>query len=184
MEKREQIIKASMELFVEFGFEHSPSSKIAKKASVGEGTIFRYFKTKNELINETYVYVKNSMANYIFQNLTGKEDTKEAVKIVWKDLLKWGFEKKIEAQFLERFYGSTYINNLSFEQARIPFKPGLNVFLNAKEESLIKNISLELFRDLTFGMFHCFRKEILRKGKLDEDFLEQSFEMYWGTIKK
>lgn len=54
MKKSEQtrikIITAACELFCEKGYSATSTSEIAKKAEVSEGTIFRYFATKKELL--------------------------------------------------------------------------------------------------------------------------------------
>lgn len=49
-EKHINIIVAAIELFSEKGFEATTTSEIAKKAHVAEGTIYRYFKTKKDLL--------------------------------------------------------------------------------------------------------------------------------------
>jgi AcrR family transcriptional regulator len=44
----QQIIEAAREVFLEFGFS-APSSEIARRAEVSEGTIFKRFRTKEDL---------------------------------------------------------------------------------------------------------------------------------------
>ncbi|MBE6066240.1 MAG: TetR/AcrR family transcriptional regulator [Clostridium lundense] len=45
-----QIIEAAVKVFSEKGFGQSRTSEIAKEADVAEGTIFRYYKTKQDLL--------------------------------------------------------------------------------------------------------------------------------------
>jgi AcrR family transcriptional regulator len=45
-----QIIDAAVKIFAEKGFDGSRTSDIAKEAEVAEGTIFRYYKTKKDLL--------------------------------------------------------------------------------------------------------------------------------------
>lgn len=49
-EKQINILSAAIELFSEKGYEATATSEIAKKANVAEGTIFRYYKTKKDLL--------------------------------------------------------------------------------------------------------------------------------------
>lgn len=49
-ERQLNILSAAIELFSEKGYEATATSEIAKKAKVAEGTIFRYYKTKKELL--------------------------------------------------------------------------------------------------------------------------------------
>jgi AcrR family transcriptional regulator len=45
-----QILNAAIKVFSKKGFGNSRISEIAKEANVAEGTIFRYYKTKNDLL--------------------------------------------------------------------------------------------------------------------------------------
>jgi AcrR family transcriptional regulator len=49
-EKEENILLAAIDLFSEKGFAATTTSEIAKKAGVSEGTIFRYFSTKKDIL--------------------------------------------------------------------------------------------------------------------------------------
>ncbi|WP_374017752.1 TetR/AcrR family transcriptional regulator [Paenibacillus thiaminolyticus] len=49
-EKQERIVKAAIEVFVQKGFAASSTSEIAQRAGVAEGTIFRHYKTKKDLL--------------------------------------------------------------------------------------------------------------------------------------
>ncbi|MFC0238120.1 TetR/AcrR family transcriptional regulator [Fictibacillus phosphorivorans] len=49
-DKQRKILEAAIDTFSEKGYAASSTSEIAKKAGVAEGTIFRHFKTKKELL--------------------------------------------------------------------------------------------------------------------------------------
>src|SRR5690606_18989192 len=49
-EKQKKILEAAIELFSEKGYASTSTSEIAKKAGVAEGTIFRHYNTKKELL--------------------------------------------------------------------------------------------------------------------------------------
>lgn len=49
-EKQKKILTAATELFAQKGYASTSTSEIAKKADVAEGTIFRHYKSKKELL--------------------------------------------------------------------------------------------------------------------------------------
>ena len=49
-DKQLKIVQAAIETFSQKGFAGSSTSEIAQKAGVAEGTIFRHYKTKKELL--------------------------------------------------------------------------------------------------------------------------------------
>jgi len=48
--KRERILKAATRIFAQNGFYHSKISQIAKLAQVADGTIYLYFKNKDDIL--------------------------------------------------------------------------------------------------------------------------------------
>lgn len=51
-DNRRKILDASQQLFAKQGFGNTPTSQIAKSAGIAEGTIFRYFPTKKDILIE------------------------------------------------------------------------------------------------------------------------------------
>lgn len=49
-ERREQILAAATQVLVEKGFNGATTKEIAVRAGIAEGTIFRYFKTKKDIL--------------------------------------------------------------------------------------------------------------------------------------
>ncbi|MEP6573016.1 MAG: TetR/AcrR family transcriptional regulator [Gemmatimonadota bacterium] len=51
---RQRLIRAALELFSTIGFRETTTPTIAERAGVAEGTIYRHFKGKEQLLNEVY----------------------------------------------------------------------------------------------------------------------------------
>src|SRR5277367_4109427 len=61
-DKRNAILSAATEVFAERGLS-AATSAISTAAGVAEGTLFTYFKTKDELINALYREIKLELAD-------------------------------------------------------------------------------------------------------------------------
>lgn len=48
--KQQQVLAASLELFAQQGFDSTTTKQIAEKAGVAEGTVYRRYKNKDELL--------------------------------------------------------------------------------------------------------------------------------------
>jgi AcrR family transcriptional regulator len=85
-EKRKAILEAAMEVFAERGFAHAPTSAISKAAGVAEGTLFTYFSSKDELINELYRELRKEldreMNDYPFDS-----DPRTRIRFIWDQFL-------------------------------------------------------------------------------------------------
>ncbi|MBN2268932.1 MAG: TetR/AcrR family transcriptional regulator [Acholeplasmataceae bacterium] len=65
--KRDLILEASLEVFIEKGYNLSTTLEISKKALVSEMTLFRHFKTKNNLFLES---IKQAIGDSIISDLS------------------------------------------------------------------------------------------------------------------
>jgi AcrR family transcriptional regulator len=54
--KKEALLNAALKLIACQGFHAAPMSQIAEEAHIGVGTIYRYFKNKEELIGKGMVH--------------------------------------------------------------------------------------------------------------------------------
>ncbi len=64
-EKEKKILQAAIGVFSEKGFSASTTNEIAKKAGVAEGTIFRYYKTKKDILRAILIQTINLFSSKI-----------------------------------------------------------------------------------------------------------------------
>lgn len=63
--REEEILEAAVKIFSDKGYSAATTSEIAKEAGVAEGTIFRYFKTKKDILNKVMVKMVTVMGEKI-----------------------------------------------------------------------------------------------------------------------
>ncbi len=70
-ERRQAILKAAKEVFFKYGFEHTAMDMIAAESELAKGTLYLYFKSKEELyasLAEEGLTVIDSMVNEALHN--------------------------------------------------------------------------------------------------------------------
>lgn len=89
-EKRHLILEAAIKVFAKFGLPNTKMIHIAEAAGIGKGTIYEYFKSKEELAIAAFnVFMKETQIQ-IAKKLKKIEDPKEklhAYIISWNDIM-------------------------------------------------------------------------------------------------
>src|SRR5258707_5768034 len=89
-DKRNAILDAAARLFAERGLTAAPTSEISKKAGVAEGTLFTYFKTKDDLINALYREIKLELADAMMSDFPRKKNVRTMLRHDWDRYVHWG----------------------------------------------------------------------------------------------
>jgi len=89
-DKEKRILEAAISISVEKGFSSTTTSEIAKRAGVAEGTIFRYFKTKKDIIHGIMLQAIKITTDKIIlnplNNIFKNEDQKD-LRTILKEIL-------------------------------------------------------------------------------------------------
>ena len=78
--KKEEIIKAAIRAFLRKGAYGTTISDISEEAGIGKGTIYEYFKSKEEIIFSTYEYFMNRFDEDARQMIESTSDPAEKLK--------------------------------------------------------------------------------------------------------
>lgn len=101
-DKQKKILQAALELFAKDGFSATSTSKVAKRAGVSEGLIFRHFGNKEGLLS-AILKAGDDKAKLVFADIVMEADPKEVVR----KALNLGFkliEKQEDANFWKLQY--------------------------------------------------------------------------------
>jgi AcrR family transcriptional regulator len=121
-DKQLKILEAAIDTFSEKGFAASSTSEIAKKAGVAEGTIFRHYKTKKELL---LAIVTPTMAKLVAPTIIKSfaKDVFENEYDHYEDLLRTIAQNRL--QFVKKHFPilKIFIQEIAFhEELRKPYQ--------------------------------------------------------------
>jgi AcrR family transcriptional regulator len=109
-DKRAPIMTAALELFVERGFFGTAVPEIAERAGVGAGTIYRYFPSKEALVNEVYREHKLAFARRALDDFPAAAPTREQFRVLWMRMAKFATEQPRSFVFLELHHHASYLD--------------------------------------------------------------------------
>lgn len=112
-DKRESILNAALDLFVERGFWGTAVPEIAERAGVGAGTIYRYFESKEALVNAIYRQEKMRFSSAVLENFPPNVTTREQFRTIWMRMAEFAAENPSALIFLELHHHASYLDDQS-----------------------------------------------------------------------
>lgn len=167
------IMAAARSVFREKGYEDAPLSDIAERANVVEGSIYRYFENKRDLLVKVIEDWYESMLADYDQQLSGIKGTHNRLRyMIWRHLKTIHDEPalcNLMFQFLRtgKDYSHTGVYGLNRQYTRRTLDI-INEGIDAGE--LRSDVSLRLVRDMIYGCVEHRTWAYLRgEGDFDPD---------------
>src|SRR3954464_442008 len=100
-DKRRAILDAALELFAERGFHGTAVPEVAERAHVGAGTIYRYFESKEALVNALYRDQKMKMISALLTDFPSAALAREQFATIWGRMARFADENPNGFAFCE-----------------------------------------------------------------------------------
>jgi len=183
-DKRQAILDASLKLFCTKCFQDTSTASISNEAKVATGTLFLYFESKEELVNELYLECKGEFAAYMEAGVWDKPSFKTQLKHVWERGTEWCIQNPEKIQFMTQFSSSPYITKQTREKAVSRFGLMNEVIKRAVANEEVTPSSVELLSCLLGGYFHNARMFLLDNAhnKNFKKWQEEVFDYIWRGL--
>ncbi|MCJ5155055.1 TetR/AcrR family transcriptional regulator [Klebsiella pneumoniae] len=148
-DKKQALLEAATVAFAQSGIAASTSA-IARSAGVAEGTLFRYFATKDELLNELYLAIKLRLVRTMIAGLDPDEKRpKENARNIWNSYIDWGVRNPMEHKAIRRMALSERITDETRRQVKESF-PELNEMCQLSVKEIFLSEAYRAFGDALF----------------------------------
>ncbi len=182
---RTQIIEASIELFVKYGFWNTPTSKIVKHAQISTGTLFNYFESKNGLIDEVFLQLKQEQASHIAHGYPENGTVKERVEHIWFRYIDWGVRFHDRYRLLQQLKISDLVSNDAQSQSLYQWSFAKTLVPEAIESGLYRDVPAKFVIRLAFAQRDAATDYAIAYQLADmalTKHIARSFEIYWKGI--
>jgi AcrR family transcriptional regulator len=183
--KVEIIFKASLKLIRKEGIAGVTMSKLAAKAGMATGTLYIYFRSKEELLRKLYERLNQESAARFMKGYDTGQPFHPGLKLVWLNYLKHRIEHHDESVFLEQYYRSPYISGDELQMAESMKEPVLEMIRRGKTEKLIRE---DVDDEMLFLAMLGFIRELADEHVtgvylLNNERIEKAFQINWEAIK-
>lgn len=182
--KRTAILESALELFAENGFHGSPTSLIAERAGVGVGTIYRYFKDKEELIQELHREIRARAVAQVCDGYAPEQPVRERYIFLCTRLMRFFLSGPHLFKFMEQYYYSPFgqrCGHSAADQEEVV----QNLLRYAQEQQIIKDIPMPVVEAIAFGpLINLAKEHINRRLVVNEEMIREVVQASWDGLKR
>lgn len=183
--KIQQIFTATLQLVVKSGVAGITMRQIAKAAGMATGTLYIYFKDKDQLINQLYASCRAASINAYFRGYDDAMPYKKGFKTIWNNILQYRLNNFDAAVFMEQCYHSPFISESTREMSRQQLQPLYKLMDRGKEEKTLKDLdSIMLLIFMMGSITEVIKYVNYHKKKITDDMITNAFTICWDGLKK
>jgi AcrR family transcriptional regulator len=180
-DKKNAILEAATRVFAERGLS-AATAAISTEAGVAEGTLFTYFKTKDDLVNALYREIKSELASAMMEEFPRKRGVRARLLHLWDRYVTWGIANGEKQSVLRRI---ELWDGLSKESKKVgagPFAEVKAIVEEGEEQGTLRDLPRR-FVVATMGALLEAAIELARDDPKRADvYRVAGFEMFWMGI--
>ena len=119
-DKHIALLLAAEQVFAQRGMAAAPTSAISKAAGVAEGTLFTYFRTKDELVNALYRSIKLDLADALMTRFPRTGPVRDRLEYLWDAFVDWGVANPQRLNVLDQL---SVADRVSEESKAVGYEP-------------------------------------------------------------
>ncbi len=189
-EKKNQIIQAAMQVFSKNGITKSKMIDIAKAAGIGKGTIYEYFRSKEEIFSAAFHAMFADMDMMLNEGLQSTDDPTDKLELIIGITLDYHKEDAGEfAGIMMDFWAEgirtkneQLINTISLKQIYEQFRALISeIVIDGMNKGIFKQVDPIAFAAITIaaldGLFLqiIMDPEVIKINKIKNTFTETLF---------
>ncbi len=180
---RQRLLRAALELFTTTGFRATTTPQIAERAGVAEGTIYRHFSSKEQLLNDVY-RAAHRWATTLVVETEGPYRTQDRLQRIGRRLLEGAERDPAGARMLLQSREDQYLDDRSREAAR-EFRGMLQQVIAAgKSDGAIRPGPADLWAAVWLALVGFAAERVAaREWTVEQPQAAQVLEAAWDAIK-
>lgn len=183
-DKREAILEAALELFAERTFDGTPVPRIAERAGVAAGTIYRYFDGKEALVNALYRRCKGELRDVLAEAIAVGRTHEERFRLMWRGQWQFAADHPHALGFLETQNHESYLDAESRGLAAEIDAAATAYVRAAQADGAMRAGAPEMLIAIVFGGFVGMVKQARPDGlAFDDEKVRASADVMWSALR-
>lgn len=180
-EKRRGVLDAATRIIAAQGLS-ATTTAIAKEAEVSNGTLFVYFATKSELLNQLYIALKEEIGAVSTDGLPTDETAYDQARHMWTRQVQWATTHPDKRQALVLLSVSDAITPESHRSAQGAFTEIRRVLEQSRDQGNLSGVSLEFVAALMTSVADTTITFMRDDPANAETYCQEGFEAFWRMV--
>jgi AcrR family transcriptional regulator len=182
-DKRAAILRAAAETIAEDGVGAS-TANIAKAAAVAEGSLFRYFPDKDNLLNELYRELKLDMRSAMIAGFPVKGSLRKRAQHIWDAYVTWGMESPAKRTTMMQLSVSERITDESRQEGKAGFEEATRTMQQLVAQGKLSGLPISFASDLLLAMAETTMASMVANPANAERYRTAGFKAFWSAAAK
>ena len=182
-DKQIALLEAATEVIAELGLG-APTALIAKRAGVAEGTLFRYFATKDVLLNEVYLYQCRKAHACSGQPWDPALPLETRMRRLWNDWIDWGIANPGAFSAMAQLEVSDKLTPEAESEAWQLCGDSQQVFEMISYDGLPGTLSGEFFNAVSTAIAQATIHFAIEHPQHADACKQTAFDITWGQVGK
>jgi AcrR family transcriptional regulator len=181
-DKRQAILDAALKVFAAGGVNGVPMPALAEQAKVGTGTIYRYFSSKEALVNELFREQKRASSKRLYGDLDLTLPAREVFAQVWQRMADFSRSEPDAYLFMELQDHRPYLDDDSKALEKSILKPIVERYQQLQQQGVFRtDVRAEVLMSLVWGAFvNLIRAERDGHLTLQQRDIDAAFDACWS----
>jgi AcrR family transcriptional regulator len=181
-QKREAILQAAVHEIAGAGLGAS-TAKIARRADIAAGTLFTYFASKEELLNELYLELKAEVYTRVNIGFPHKGSLERRAQHIWSSYLDWAIEfpgkRKVSAQLnLSDLITASTRRRAAADRSTID-----KTLSELAAQGALRGLPAGFAAATMSAMQEATMEFIARQPKQHKELSERAFRLFWRALR-
>lgn len=184
--KERLILETALAMIARVGLSGLKMSDLAKEAGLATGTVYIYFKDKEELIRKLYLYITRKSTADLAADIPSNLPLKAKIHALAYNYLQICLQNPEYDAFLEQYYRSPFFSETEAQltEETSLMQPIVEVVLQGQQEGIIKSADPELLVMLVCGMIsEAARQAHYAQRTLSDAEWQTIFSVIWDGVK-
>lgn len=184
-DKRDNFLEAALKLFVANGVQNTSTAAIAKEAGTAAGTLFLYFPTKQDLIDELLLKIAREQSEYMKGLLTPSASVQDTFFTIWSGSIHWLLEHLDLYEYNQQVRDSGLVDEAIVQETGKYFSYYYEAIQRGLEEGVIKPYPFDLiggflYQDIV-AVMNVLRD--ISNSRKQEEIIQVGFDIFWDGIR-